>query len=171
MEPRDFIEQVVDANLYELRSNPGCMRSAVNAILVVDAAAGIIAYVENLGSFSRDQDTKVRNELSSVAPAFQLVRDAAFSLKHGFLSGSERTVSDIKQLKECESRWSDVAVWSDAAAWADDLIVLETTPEIGCSIRADVAVSEAREAVLDRLNKTVRNYHTLKELAQKGVLQ
>ncbi|MGB7263700.1 MAG: hypothetical protein WBC68_16680, partial [Albidovulum sp.] len=90
MNTEDFAQFVVEPNLEYLKSHPGSYQHAINTIFSIDAIAGFIAYDENSGGINRDQDKVVRDEISNFSPAFELIRDASFTIKHGFLKGTNR---------------------------------------------------------------------------------
>jgi hypothetical protein len=100
MTPEDFLDQVVTTNVVKLGENRGSLRHAVNAILSLDAFAGILfADVQLKGRAQCREDIEFREMLAVESPEFRLVRDAAFALKHGELIGKlPRLVRAAKQV-------------------------------------------------------------------------
>jgi hypothetical protein len=100
MTPEDFLNQVVTTNVVKLGENRGSLRYAVNAILSLDAFAGILFTDLQLRSRAPcSTDIGFREILAAESAEFRLVRDAAFALKHGELVGKlPRLVRAAKQV-------------------------------------------------------------------------
>lgn len=90
MTPADFLAQVAHPNATAAFKKPGDMRLIVNAILTLDALAGIIhadgfaSGREGIAEHARDD--RYREALAEISPSFRVLRDAAATLKHGYLS-------------------------------------------------------------------------------------
>jgi hypothetical protein len=90
MSPLTFLNVVVQPNVQLALQEPGNMRCAVNAVLTIDALAGML-YVD----FKRrnDQvvvglktDDKYRDNLAEKDESFRILRDLAAAYKHGELT-------------------------------------------------------------------------------------
>jgi hypothetical protein len=123
MTPAEFLNEIVAPNVAALSDDVGDLRLAVNAILTLDAMAGIIH--DNLykrGLVTTANDVEFRDRLALQYPEYVIVRDAAFALKHGELrSGKPRLVRRAAQVTSYSGAW-DEAVW-DRSAW-DTLAVI-----------------------------------------------
>jgi hypothetical protein len=127
MTPEDFLDQVVTTNVVKSGENRGSLRHAVNAILSLDAFAGILfADVQLKGRAPCRDDIEFREMLAVESLEFRLVRDAAFALKHGELVGkSPRLVREAKQVAAHDGGYDPTAfsngfntekvIWIDAA--------------------------------------------------------
>jgi hypothetical protein len=69
MTPTDFLDNVVTRNVVHLGEARGSMRRAVNALLTLDAFAGILfAHLESLGRSRWADDSKFREFLAEECP-------------------------------------------------------------------------------------------------------
>ena len=100
MTPAEFLDNIVTPNVAQLGENRGDMRCAVNALLTLDAFAGILfAHLKGLGRSHWVDDSKFRDFIADESPNFRIVRDAPFALEHGELTGKkpdlwrERTIA------------------------------------------------------------------------------
>jgi hypothetical protein len=103
MTPEDFLDKVVTENVVRLCDNRGSLRHAVNALFVLDAFAGILfASVKGTDHAPCTTDAEFREILARECSEFCIVRDAAFSLKHGELSRGRtpRLVRKAAQVQE-----------------------------------------------------------------------
>ena len=140
MTPVDFLDNVVTRNIVHLGEARGSMRRAVNALLTLDAFAGILfAHLESLGRLRWADDSKFREFLAEECPEFRIVRDAAFALKDGALTDPRKQPRFVKKADQ---------VVSDSGAWdqsvqdrsvfnAKSVIWIETT-DSSSSMPADI---------------------------------
>ncbi|MFD9897482.1 hypothetical protein [Mesorhizobium sp. NPDC059025] len=99
MTPRQFLETVCKPNVKALAAAHDDFRLAVNAILSLDAVVGVLhARLKKAGARVEDEDRDFRNVAATAIPKYELLRDAAFSLKHGTLKGRARLVSNHQQV-------------------------------------------------------------------------
>ena len=89
MTPETFIAEVAQPNMGAALTDPGDIRAIVNAILALDALAGIIhAHGKAAGRpeiAAHEGDDDYREELSKISLSYRVLRDSAASLKHGEL--------------------------------------------------------------------------------------
>jgi len=118
---------VATANVAELNATPGSMRAVVNAIFSLDAVVGGF-HVEwkGGGSSTVPDDGKLRNIFASECPDYEIIRDAAFALKHGQLTGKKaRLISRQDQIRSHPAAF-DVATFDRLAFDTESVIWLET---------------------------------------------
>jgi hypothetical protein len=145
MTPAQFLNEIVTPNVTALSGDVGDLRLAVNAILTLDALAGVIHDdLYKRGLVTTDDDVKYRETLASVYPEYRIVRDAAFALKHGELRFGKRPrlVRRADQVTSYSGAW-DEAVW-DRSAWDTPAVVWIEADDPGHSRRVD----EVTQAVL-----------------------
>ena len=105
MTPREFFDSVVKPNADELFAPSRSVRSAVNAILTLDAFFGILfAELKSMSDpavvgLAPGDDSKYREQLANQSPKFKVLRDTADALKHGELTRRPRIVAKAKQVK------------------------------------------------------------------------
>jgi len=103
MKPQQFLTDVVEPNAIDAMKNPQSVRAAANAILTMDALMGICfwhlhAIGDPTATKHKNNDSAFKDELAS-CNAVRVLRDAAFSLKHGKLTGPKpRVMDDAKQM-------------------------------------------------------------------------
>ncbi|MBV9858577.1 MAG: hypothetical protein JO038_00510 [Alphaproteobacteria bacterium] len=90
MTPVDFLEKVVRPNAADARRDPNSLRMASNALLSLDALAGMVFwYLHDRGDANvtrYNDDSAFKAELAKYSMDFRIIRDAAFALKHGRLT-------------------------------------------------------------------------------------
>jgi hypothetical protein len=130
MMPVDFLDNVVRRNVVHLGEARGSVRRAVNALLTLDAFAGILfAHLESLARLRWANDPKFREFLSEECPEFRIVRDAAFALKHGALTDPKKQPRFVRKADQVASgsvAW-DEAVQDRSAFDTKSVIWIETT--------------------------------------------
>jgi L-rhamnose isomerase len=100
---RAFLDEVLQQNVQMALEEPGDMRCAVNAVLTIDALAGML-YVELkrrndpvVADFTNDD--QYRDLLAEKDNSFRVLRDLAASYKHGELTFPKpRLVKSPKQV-------------------------------------------------------------------------
>jgi hypothetical protein len=139
MTPADFLDNVVTTNVVHLGENRGNMSCAVNALLTLDAFTGILfAHLAKLDRAPSTKDIEFRDLLADECREFRIVRDAAFALKHGELTGKKaRLVERADQVVSYSGAW-DEAVFDRSAFDTGSVIWIETNDPAG-STPADVA--------------------------------
>lgn len=123
MHPEDFLDSVVTTNVVAIGNNRGSRVHAVNALLTLDAFAGILfAHLQTNDCAPCKNDAALREIFANECPAYQIVRDAAFAIKHGALHGkTPRLVSKADQIVPASAAW-DEALW-DRSTWDEPLVM------------------------------------------------
>lgn len=89
MTPEEFRDAVARPNMVAALNDPGDVRAIVNAVLSLDALAGIIhAHGKASGTAGiadHKTDDKYRDMLAGISHSYRVLRDAAAALKHGIL--------------------------------------------------------------------------------------
>jgi hypothetical protein len=142
--PADFFKDIVTPNVDALGDDVGDLRLAVNAILSLDALAGVIhADLHSRGQETND-DTAFRDRLAKQHLEYGIVRDAAFALKHGELRGRKpRLVQRAEQVTSYSGAF-DEAVF-DRSAFDTEAVIWIDANDQAHSRRAD----QITRAVLD----------------------
>jgi len=86
---QSFFDIVVIPNQATLIGNPGDLRHAVNVIASLDDFVGILAHELLKAGKITLKEEKFRDFLASQSSPYRLLRDMAYSLKHGELTGSK----------------------------------------------------------------------------------
>lgn len=144
MTPADFFNNVATPNVDELGNDVGNHRLAVNAILALDALAGVIhADLHNRGQATAD-DAAFRDRLAARHLEYCILRDAAFALKHGELRHKKpRLVQRAEQVTSYGGAF-DEAVF-DRSAFDTEAVIWIEANDPAHSRRAD----QLARAVLD----------------------
>ena len=110
MHPEDFLNSVVTVNVVAIGNSRGSLVHAVNAILTLDAFAGILfSHLQGAHRAPCKDDSALREIFAKECPAYQIVRDASFALKHGTLHGKTlRLVSKAGQIVPVSGAWDEV---------------------------------------------------------------
>jgi hypothetical protein len=87
--PAEFLSDVVTPNVDALRNDAGDLRLAANAILTLDALAGVIHADLHKRGLATPDDGAFRDQLATQHLDYEIMRDAAFALKHGELRGKK----------------------------------------------------------------------------------
>jgi hypothetical protein len=88
MTPVQFLDNVVTRNVVHLGEVRGSYRRAVNALLSLDAFPGILfAHLRDLNFAPTSNDFEFRDLLAREGYDVKIVRNAAFAIKHGELTG------------------------------------------------------------------------------------
>lgn len=96
LDAKTFFDTVTRPNVTAFIQNDGDYRLAVNAALCLDSAYGIIfeelreknhSFLGKLGCKQKElKDNHFKDHVAGLCPEFEILRDAAYSLKHGKLS-------------------------------------------------------------------------------------
>ena len=150
MTPADFFKDVATANVDALASDVGNLRLAVNAILSLDALAGIVhSDLHSKGQETAD-DAAFRDRLAAQHLEYGIVRDAAFALKHGELRGKKpRLVQRAEQVISYGGAFDEAAF--DRSAFDTEAVIWIEANDSTHSRRADHITRE----VLDILRGLV----------------
>ena len=125
MTPREFLEEVAQPNMEHALRQPDDIRALVNAVLALDALAGLLhahGRAADVPAMAKhEQDDRYRDDLAAVSRSYRVLRDLAASLKHGELKQKKarlvrrgeavRSVTNGLRLFQCgDSFGSNVAV-------------------------------------------------------------
>jgi hypothetical protein len=147
MAPAEFLAEVAHPNMVEALTAPDDLRAIINAILALDALAGII-YAHGLAHGFPDiacyeRDDAYREALAGISHSFRVLRDAAASIKHGQLSdprkrGAARLLRSPKALQTKANGLGFFRVGDEAGG---QVVVIEYDPGPGY-LRASSAVAD-----------------------------
>jgi hypothetical protein len=87
MAPRGFFDAVAAVNAELAVRNPDDLRHAINAIMALDAFFGILHASLHGAAGVPGNDSVWKEQLASSCESYKLLRDAAYTLKHGQLTG------------------------------------------------------------------------------------
>jgi hypothetical protein len=180
---RRFLVEVVRPNVNFLKANPDSIQAAFNAIVSIDSFVGAIAYAQfvaensvNPGACFGSRDKILRDEIADKAESYRLIRDAAFSFKHGQLSGLSRTVRTGDQIRQASTILNASGTWRDQDLWSsfDYVFIFETRQSAQVTkrpLRADIVVDSALCACRAAMRGTLHShtFPTLDELSVKGL--
>jgi hypothetical protein len=142
--PTDFFKDIVTPNVDALGDDVGDLRLAVNAILSLDALAGIIhADLHSKGQETND-DVAFRDRLAEQHLEYGIARDAAFALKHGELRNKKpRLVQRAGQVTSYSAVFDETVF--DRSAFDTEAVIWIEANDPAHSRRAD----QVTRAVLD----------------------
>lgn len=148
MTPRQFLDSVCHPNVSAACGMHDDIRLAVNAILSLDAAVGILhAKLKTEGIAVVADDREFRKEVAKTNPKYELLRDTAFSLKHGTLEGKiARLVSHHHQVAQAGVPFGSFTFGQDT--FGGTTVFIEKNDGT-CERASDVAMIVLRE--LDQL--------------------
>jgi hypothetical protein len=141
--PTEFLNDIVTPNVDALGNDVGDLRLAVNAIITLDALAGVIHADLHRQGLEQSKDSAFRDRIASQHLEYRILRDAAFALKHGELTGSTRLVKHAGQVVTYSGAF-DEAIW-DRSAFDTEAVIWIEANDPAHSRRAD----EITRAVLD----------------------
>jgi hypothetical protein len=134
--PAEFFDDVVALNVDALGREVGELRLAVNAILSLDALAGIIHADLHERDLETADDIAFRDRLAAQHLEYGIVRDAAFALKHGELRGKKpRLVQRAEQVTSYSGAFDKAAF--DRSAYDTKAVIWIEANDPTHSRRAD----------------------------------
>jgi hypothetical protein len=151
MTPQQFYKDVAELNVAEFRRSPNDIRLACNAVMSIDAFLGLHWAATNPGQRGDDayKETVARN-----SECYRAVRDLAYALKHGELTGSSpRLVRTVSEVSTADRIMRDHHIWSDSDILTDFIVVVQT-PKMECSATKLVELA-LRAAYAASLGETV----------------
>ena len=87
MTPRQFFDEVAEPNAHSAMAARGDLRQAINAAMTLDALFGILhAELHRAGIVTLRRDDDWKEELAGQSSDYRLLRDLAYTLKHGQLN-------------------------------------------------------------------------------------
>ena len=126
MTPRQFFDEVAEPNACSAIAARGDLRHAINAVMTLDALFGILhAALHDAGIVSRRRDDDWKEELAGQSDDYRLLRDLAYTLKHGQLNlgNKPRIVRCPDQLFTMPGAFQadafDPAVFNTGEVWID----------------------------------------------------
>jgi hypothetical protein len=145
---RDFHDQILVANIVAQHEQTHSLRHAVNAIASLDYYVGLWSHdLKATGRVKLDEEP-FRGRLAERSLAYRILRDMAYSLKHGELTGTKpRLVKRAEQL-EVQPGAFDKNVFSPDAFQTEELICIKT----------DNDQDGSSYAVWDLLQKTMKAF-------------
>jgi hypothetical protein len=85
--PRQFFDEVAEPNARSAIAARGNLRQAINAVMTLDALFGILhAALHHAGIVAVRRDDDWKEELAAQSDDYRLLRDLAYTLKHGQLN-------------------------------------------------------------------------------------
>ncbi|MET3695374.1 hypothetical protein [Methylobacterium goesingense] len=147
MTPAEFLNEVAHPNMVGALETPDDLRAIVNAILTLDALAGLIHahglanQVPEIARYERDDG--YREALACISHSFRVLRDTAASMKHGKLSdprkrGSARLIRAPASLR---ARENGLGLFRAGDEVGGEVIVIEYDTGPGY-LRASSAVAD-----------------------------
>lgn len=96
MTPAEFHDEVAQPNMEHALRHPDNLRALVNAVLSLDALAGIVhAHGRAAGVLAmakHEADDRYRDDLAAVSRSYRVLRDLAAALKHGALESKKARI-------------------------------------------------------------------------------
>ncbi|KAA0122081.1 hypothetical protein CIW48_20275 [Methylobacterium sp. P1-11] len=127
---------------------PDDLRAIVNAILTLDALAGIIhstgVAAGDPAMGSHESDDLYRDALVEVSRSFQVLRDAAASIKHGALDPKRKKARLVRGSKALRAVRNGVGLFQCGDRLGSDVIVIEFDPGPGYVRASDVIADSYR---------------------------
>lgn len=146
MSPETFLAEVAQPNMHTALEEPDDLRAIVNAILTLDALAGIIHSSGAAGSnptmAAHKIDDLYRDALAGVSRSFQVLRDAAASIKHGELDPTRKKVRLVRGSKALRTVPNGFGLFQCGDRIGSDVIVIEFDPGPGY-VRASSVIADS----------------------------
>jgi hypothetical protein len=153
--PRVFFESVVKPNADELSKHHNDIRLAINAIVTADALFGIL-YAE-LRSKNRSavanfaDDDRYRDDLASRSRDYRILRDVAFSIKHGELRRKKpRLVKNVRQIQTAIAGFGILMCGYDRTG---ETVLLIHIPSSNSNERPEFIIHQVLKLAQDELAK------------------
>ena len=142
MTPEAFFTEVVHPNVIAAMEQPDSRRAAVNAIATLDALAGIIHSAhEDTGSALDKDDGGYKDRLAEVSQSFRIVRDTAYSTKHGRLKHRTwRLVRSPSAFQNASNVCGNIECGTDPVG--GEHVRIEIAPGLG-SVRASDVIADS----------------------------
>jgi hypothetical protein len=108
MTPRQFFDEVAEPNAQLAIADRSNLRHAVNAIMTLDAVFGILHAALPQATRKREavpeRDNEWKNQLAGENQDYRLLRDTAFTIKHGELTELKkpRLIRRADQVREAQ---------------------------------------------------------------------
>lgn len=146
MNPETFLAEVAQPNMQTALEEPDDLRAIVNAILTLDAFAGIIhstgVSASNPAMVAHGSDDLYRDALAGVSRSFRVLRDAAASIKHGALDPKRKKVRLVRGSKALRAVPNGMGLFQCGDRLGSDVIVIEFDPGPGY-VRASNVIADS----------------------------
>lgn len=146
MTPADFLGRVARPNMMQALKRSGDVRAIVNAILTLDALAGVLyehGKAEGVADIARYKtDDKYRDALAEVSHSYRVLRDAAAAIKHGGLDRERAKVRLLYGPEALRLVPNGTGIFRIGDALGSEVVVIEFDPGPGY-IRASSAVADS----------------------------
>lgn len=147
MTPANFLDEIAQPNMQAALERPDDLRAIVNAILALDALAGILhaAFVKaGIPTATPDKDDEYRDALADLSPSFRVLRDAAACLKHGELSRKRKKRRLVRASQALKAVPNGLGLFQCGDRIGAEVIVIETDPGPGYIRASDVIADSYR---------------------------
>lgn len=142
MTPAGFFERVVRPNMVEALEQRGDVRAIVNAILTLDALAGVLYEHGKAEGATYKSDDKYRDALAEVSHSYRVLRDAAAAIKHGGLDRERTKVRLLYGPEALRLVPNGTGIIRIGDALGSEVVVIEFDPGPGY-IRASSAIADS----------------------------
>jgi hypothetical protein len=146
--PREYFDQVAEKNALTAMECPGDVRLAINAIMTLDGFFGMLhAALYQTRTIMERSDDQWKEKLAQQNERYRLLRDSAYTLKHGRLDDRKpRLVRRPDQILTMPASF-DAAVF-DRSAFDTETVWIETEAN---DYRADEVIKEVLQFARDQL--------------------
>ena len=143
MTPREFLEEVAHPNMVQALEEPDSKLRIINAIMTLDALAGII-YTDGVAASDKyycnfKGDDEFRDTLAGVSHSFKVLRDTAASIKHGELKSKKARL--VRRAGSIQDRANGFGLFRVGDELGGEVVVIEYDPGPGY-MRASSAVAD-----------------------------
>lgn len=146
MRPTSFLERVARPNMVDALERPDDVRAIVNAILTLDALAGVLyehGKAEGIAEIATYKgDDKYRDALAEVSHSYRVLRDAAAAIKHGGLDRERAKVRLLYGPEALRLVPNSTGIFRIGDALGSEVVVIEFDPGPGYT-RASSAVADS----------------------------
>ena len=146
MTPETFLVEVAHPNMVAALTDPDDMRAIINAILTIDTLVGILhAAGVKTGDYRMTgfaSDDAFRDELARISDSYRVLRDAAFSLKHGELTHKKARL--VRRAAAFQTRLNGFGLMQCGDRVGMDIVIIELDPGPGFVRASDVVADSYR---------------------------
>lgn len=148
MTPETFLYEVAQPNMAAALTDPDDIRAVVNAVLTLDALAGIIhatgVAAGDPAMCSYATDDLYRNALADISRSFQVLRDTAASIKHGALDPKRKKVRLVRRSQALKTVTNGFGLFQFGDRLGSDVIVIKFDPGPGYVRASDMVADSFR---------------------------
>ncbi|WP_237482709.1 hypothetical protein [Lichenibacterium dinghuense] len=146
MTPTEFHEEVAQPNMEHSLHHPDDVRALVNAVLTLDALAGLIhAHGRAAGvpaMAKHEADDRYRDDLAAVSRSYRVLRDLAASLKHGALDPKRAKARLVRNGGAVQSVANGLGLFQCGDSIGGEVLVVELDDGPGY-VRASTLVADS----------------------------